>query len=75
MQIVKALIAASKTKSIYSNGVETYYSFDQLRKYKDAILYGAKRAKYALTPHFKQELKMFIDSLKKESQKEKNREK
>ena len=71
VQIVKAFIAASKIKSIDSNGVETYYSFDQLRKYKDAILYGAKRAKYALTPQFKQELKVFIDSLKKESQKAK----
>ena len=53
VQIVKAFIAAVKIKSIYSNGVETYYSFNQLRKYKDAILYGAKRAKYALTPQFK----------------------
>ena len=67
VHIVKALIAASKIKSIDSNGVETYYSFDQLRKYKVAILYGAKRSKYALTPQFKLELKVFIDSLKKES--------
>ena len=65
VQIVKAFIAASKIKSIDSNGVKTYYSFDQLRKYKDAILYGVKRAKYALTPQFKQELKVFIESLKK----------
>ena len=71
MQIVKAFIAASKIKSIDSNGVETYYSFDKLRKYKDAVLYGAKRAKYSLTPQFKQELKVFIESLKKESQKAK----
>ena len=65
VQIVKAFIAASKIKSIDSNGVETYYSFDQLRNYKDAILYGAKRDKYALTPQFKQDLKVFIDSLGK----------
>ena len=71
VQIVKAFISASKIKSIDSNGVGKYYSFNQLRKYKDAILYGAKRAKYALTPQFKLELKVFIDSLKKESQKEK----
>ena len=66
MQIVKAFISASKINSIDSNGVETYYIFDQLRKYKDAILYRAKRAKHALTLQFKQELKVFIDSMKKE---------
>ena len=65
VQIVKAFIAASKIKSTDSNGVETYYSFNQLRNYKDAILYEAKRDKYALTPQFKQELKVFIDSLEK----------
>ena len=32
VQIFKAFIAASKIKSIDSNGVETYYAFDQLRK-------------------------------------------
>ena len=65
VHIVKAFIAASKIKSIDSNGLETYYNFNQLRKYKDSILYGAKRAKYDLTPQFKQDLKLFIDSLKK----------
>ena len=71
VQIVKSSIAASKIKSVDSNGVETYYRFDQLRKYKDEILCGAKQAKYDLTPQFKQELKVFIESLKKESQKAK----
>ena len=46
-----------------------------MRKYKDAILYRAKRAKYALTPQFKQELKLSIESQKKESQKAKKKEK
>ena len=41
VHIVKAFIAASKIKSIDSNGVETYYSFDQLSKYKDEFFYGA----------------------------------
>ena len=75
MQIFKAFIAASKIKSIDSNGVEIYYRFGQLGKYKDAILYGVKRAKYALTPQLKQELKVSIDSLKKELKKQKKREK
>ena len=65
MNIFKALIAASKIKPIGSNVVEAYYSFYQLRNYKDEILYGAKRAKYSLTPQFKQELKVFIESLEK----------
>ena len=73
VHIFKAFISASKIKPIDSNGGETYYIFNQLRKYKDEILYGAKRAKYALTPQFKQELKVFIDSLKKELAKSKKR--
>ena len=75
MQIVKAFIAASKINSFESNGVETYYSFSKLREYNDAILYGAKRSKYALTPQFKQKLKVFIDSLNNNCKKKKNREK
>ena len=71
VEMIKAFIAANKIKSVDANGAETHYSFDQLRKYKDAILYGAKRAKYPLSPGFKQEMKVFIDSLKKESQKAK----
>ena len=43
VKIVKAFIAASKIKAIDSNGVETYYSFDQLRKYKMKFYTGLSK--------------------------------
>lgn len=43
--MVKAYLSANKIKSIDVNGRETYYSFDHLQKFKDAILFGAKRAR------------------------------
>ena len=51
------------------------YSFDHLRKYHDAILFGANRARQKLPAGYGQEMKAFLDSLKKakcESQKRGN---
>jgi hypothetical protein len=67
VNLVKAFISANKIKSTDpQNGNHTYYGYDNLRKYNDAILYGAKQAKFALSATFKQELKVFTDFLKKE---------
>lgn len=41
------------------------YSFDHLRKYHDAILFGANRARQKLPAGYGQEMKAFLDSLKK----------
>ena len=41
------------------------YSFDYLRKYHDAILFGANRARQKLPEGYGQEMKVFLDSLKK----------
>lgn len=66
--MVKAYLSANKIKSIDVNGRETYYSFDHLRKFKDAILFGAKRARKSFPEKFQVEIDTFIESWKKENQ-------
>ena len=44
-ELIKAFLSANKVKEVDSEGNEKYYFFDNLRKYKDAILFRAKRAK------------------------------
>ena len=51
--MVKAYLSANKIKSIDVNGRETYYSFDYIRKFKDAILFGAKRARKIFLKSFR----------------------
>ena len=41
------------------------YSFDHLRKFHDAILFGANRANERLPAGYGQEMKKFLDSLKR----------
>ena len=66
--LVKAYLSANKVKSVDSEGSETYYSFDHLRKFKDAILFGAKRGRTNLPEKFHVEINTYIDSWKKENQ-------
>ena len=66
--LIQAFLSANKVKEVDSKGNETYYSFDNLRKYKDAILFGAKRAKVKLSDKFQVDMNSFIDSWKKENQ-------
>ena len=47
--VIKAFLSANKIKSVDKDGKETYYSFDNLRKFKDTILFGAKRTKKMLS--------------------------
>lgn len=75
VEVIKAFIVANKIKSVDANGVGTHYSFNQLRMYKHVILYGEKRAKYPLSPGFRQEMKVFINSLKKSLKKQKKKAK
>ena len=67
-ELIKAFLSANKVKAVDSEGNEKYYSFDNLRKYKDAILFGAKRAKVKLSDKFQVDMNSFIDSWKKENQ-------
>ena len=61
-ELIKAFLSANKVKEVDAQGKETYYSFDNLRKYKDAILFGAKRAKVKLSDKFQVDMHSFIDS-------------
>ena len=71
VDIVKAFISSGKVKATKEDGEEIYYSYDHLRKYKDAVLFGAKRQKVKLGDNFKVQMEAFMDSLKKENQKAK----
>ena len=59
------------TKIYMSGQVKTkadgkQYSYDHVRKYHDAILYGAKLAKEDLPPGYASQMKTFLKTLKKE---------
>ena len=69
--IIKAFLGASKVKKVDAKGNEIYYSFDNLRKFKDAILFGAKRSKKKLRDKYIVDMNAYIDSWKKENQKKK----
>jgi hypothetical protein len=69
VQIIKAFISANKIRTYADDGSPIYYGFDNMRKYKDAILFGSKRAEVPLSPRYNTIMKTFIDSLKKENQK------
>ena len=73
--VIKAFLSANKIKSVDKDGKETYYSFDNLRKFKEAILFGAKRAKKMPSEKYRVDMTSFIDSWKKENQKAKEDEK
>ena len=66
--VVKAFISANKVREIKEDGTEVFYGFDHLRKYKDAVLFGAKRSRTTLSSQFYAEINPFIESLKKENQ-------
>ena len=65
--LIKAFLSANRVKSVDSEGIETFYSFDNIRKFKDAILFGAKRAKVMLANQFRVDINSFIESWKKEN--------
>ena len=69
--IIKAFISANKVRGRNENGNEVFYSYDHLRKYKDAILFGAKRNHSALPSNYEAEMAPFMESFKKENQSKK----
>lgn len=64
--MVKAFLASKKIKS---NGKTASHS--HLRKYHDAILWGAKIANQPLPPSYYMDIEKFLDSFKKETAKAK----
>ena len=62
VKMVKAFLADKKTKS---NGRTSSHS--QLRKYNDAILWGAKSIRNALPISYYQEMEVFLSAFKNET--------
>ena len=69
--VVKAFISGNKVRETKADGTNVFYSYDHLRKYKDAILFGAKRARCSLPTNYDSEMDPFMQSLKKENQSKK----
>jgi hypothetical protein len=75
VDIIKAFMSKKKyhpTKRT-SDNKPVHYSFSHLRKFQDAILFGAHRAKVPLPEIYEMEMKSYIDSIKKEKTKAKKR--
>lgn len=66
--LIEAYISSRKIKYTNANNQTIIYSFDHLRRYKDAVIYGSKRAKKQLSSAFHISIKEFLDTLKKENQ-------
>ena len=72
VQVFKAFLSTRKTKRTDAvTGVTTLMGPDELRKYKDAILWGAKRANELLPTSFYVEMDIFLKSYRKETTKAK----
>ena len=66
-EILKAFISANKMKPCRPNEQQKHYSFGHMRKYKDAIQYGAYRAGQVLPNIWETKMSPFMASLKKEN--------
>jgi hypothetical protein len=66
--LIQGFISCRKVKYVDEDGANIIYSYDHLRRYKDAVIYGSKRAKKPLSSNFHLSIKDFLDTLKKENQ-------
>lgn len=62
VSVAKAFIACKKTKA---NGKHSTY--DNLRKYHDAILFGSEKAHKPLPPSYERDMRVFLASCRKET--------
>ena len=68
VQVFKAFLTSIKVKRVdEETGEEVLMGYDDVRKYKDAILWGANRAKQFLPKSFYQEMDVYLKSYKKET--------
>ena len=67
VNIIKAFISAHKIRGTSSNGEPIFHGYDNLHKYKDAVLFGSKRVNSPLSTQYNLGMKSFLDSLKKEN--------
>ena len=65
VKIFKSFLAVKKWKT-KKDRTKVRFSFVHMRKYKDAILHGAKRAKKALPSSFYMEIEVFLSACEKE---------
>ena len=66
--MLKAFLSSIKVKGIDPvTGEPVPMGYDNVKKYKDAILWGANRAKQFLPKSFYQELGMYLKLYKKET--------
>ena len=75
VEVIKAFLSKKKyhPNKTTRDGKPVHYSFSHLRKFQDAILFGAHRAKVPLPEVYEMEMKSYIDSIKKEKTKAKKR--
>jgi hypothetical protein len=75
VEVIKAFLSKKKyhPNRTTRDGKPVHYSFSHLRKFQDAILFGAHRAKVPLPEIYEMEMKSYIDSIKKEKTKAKKR--
>lgn len=58
--IIKDVISGNKIKEISEDGKEIYYSFNHLRKFKDAALFAARRVKICPPDHYLVAMNLFV---------------
>ena len=66
INIVMVLLFLINNKTYTQKGSMYHKSWDEMRKYRDAILWGAKTVGELLPPQFFQGIESFLDSYKKE---------
>ena len=72
VEVFKAFLVSLKIKRTHpETGAATLMGPDELRKYKDAILWGSKRAYEYLPTNFYREMDTFLKSYRKETTKAK----
>ena len=75
VDVITAFMRKMKYKpdQFTTGGKTVHYSFSHLYKFHDAILFGANQAKVTLPEVYEIELQSYLESIKKEKIKAKNR--
>jgi hypothetical protein len=69
VEFIKIFMSKRKKKEV--NGTPKIYSHGHIRKYRDAILWGAEKADQTLPTNFRPQMKRFLESYLKETKKAK----
>ena len=74
IDMVKTFISSQKVKTTNADGSITYCSYENLRKYSDAVKFGASRCKTLLIEGYHAEMKSFWNQVKKRIKNTKRKE-